>query len=149
MTMEGMVSTIHSNVWLAKSAPTSLIILSSVLKQLLMQQLPLLPILLLVMVQTKEQEALKEGTIDQEEEMRKVAIILTYLVLLIQMETIPITPERDQISPCLPRDFCSFFRLFIRFPLHLPQMLPSKLSVAVIWKMTGLAGRFCCSVVRR
>ena len=119
-TMEGMELTVHSNVWPANSARTSLIILSSVVKQLLMQQLPLLPILLLVMVQTKEQEALKEGTIDQKREMRKVAIILTYLVLRMQMETIPIIPERDQISPCLPRDFCSFFRLFIHFQLLLP-----------------------------
>merc|ERR1711994_554354 len=109
-----------------------------------MHQLPLLPTLLLVMIQTKEQEALKEGTINQKRKMRKVTITITYLVLLMQTEAIPITPERDQISPYLPRDFCCFFRHFIRFPLHLLQMLPSKLSVAVISKMTGLVDHFYC-----
>ena len=110
-----------------------------------MQQLRHLPLLLVV--QTKEQEALDlKGTIDQEKETRKVVIILTYLVLRMQMETVPITPERDQISQCLLKGFCFSFILFTRFQLLLLWMLPSKLNVEAIWRTTGIAGRFYFNV---
>ena len=139
---------VHSYVLPANSARINPIIRFYAVKQQLMLQLPPQTILLLVMIQAKDQEVPREG-ITSQRKLKKVIVTTISKVLLMQTEETLITQEKDQTSPYLLRDFCCSFRHFILCPSHLLQMRPLKLSVVVISKMTGLVNHLYCSVVHR